>query len=369
MKIGIVTVHDAGNLGSFLQALGLQELVRSNGDIPYIIETRSKFIVFCRFMGYDNATQKGSIKAFVKFLIDNIIHPSKTLQKFRKYIAYRNDWKILGRRISVNKCNKAKLDVLLLGSDEIWNINFPVFRNPYMYGIGINSAKKIAYAISCGWANINTFKKFPHLLDGINKLDSILVRDYYTETMLNQYDIDFDGHICDPTLQVDIRKYMKLKNNVKIFQEDYIVIYSYSVDENIKNFIMRFAKENGLKTVAVSLPQDWCDQYCNCSPLEFGAVLESAKYVFTSTFHGTIFSALYHKAFVSLAEIPKVEDVLKLLNLESRRFLKTDNYEDFVNKIQSQYDFDELENRITQLRDQSARLYKEYVGERNNADL
>ena len=51
MNVGIVTVYDSSNLGSYLQALGMQEVVKKNGDTPYLIQTRSSFTTLCLYLG------------------------------------------------------------------------------------------------------------------------------------------------------------------------------------------------------------------------------------------------------------------------------------------------------------------------------
>ena len=73
MKVGIVTVHDAANIGSYLQAIGLQELVLENGDTPVILRTRSKFTTLCLFLGYDNSHSVRSIKRFLFFLKKSVL--------------------------------------------------------------------------------------------------------------------------------------------------------------------------------------------------------------------------------------------------------------------------------------------------------
>lgn len=361
MKVGIVTVHDSSNLGSYLQALGMQELVKQRGDTPYIIETRSHFSTFCLYMGYNNAPSVRTVKGFIKFLIKTVINWPESKKRYEKYKTYQRDWGEYENVISVKKANQLELDVLLLGSDEIWNINQPAFQNPLLYGKGINAKRKYAYAISIGNAEKEKFKKFPELIMSIKKLDGILARDNHTKKVLEQYGLEVATKICDPTLQVDIRKYMKPLEMMDIIKERYIAVYSYSVDSNMIQLIKKFAKQHQLKTVAVSLFQPWCDEYVNCSPLEFGSVLKRAEYVYTSTFHGTIFSTLYHTRFVVNPASQKVNDVLELLNLEQVIINSNCTQEKFEMRLEEKRNFLEVENRIQELRKESERLYLEII--------
>ena len=253
------------------------------------------------------------------------------------------------------------MDCLLLGSDEIWNMNKPAFQNPLLYGIGINSVRKIGYAVSVGNVTAKKMSSFPELLRGIEALDAVLYRDMHTQETLHALQLHAEAGICDPTIQVDIWKYMKKPEEVLLPEYDYIAVYSYYIDDTRKSQIQRFAKEHELKIVAVSLPLDWCDFYLNCSPLEFGAVLSKAKYVFTSTFHGTIFASLYHMRFVSLPALPKVADVLFLLGLEDHILPENADYYTLNEMLEHDYCFEEMEKRLEQLRAESYDCYEKFV--------
>jgi len=361
MKVGIVTVHDSSNLGSFLQSLGMQELVKQNGDTPYFIRTRSKFTTLCLYLGYNNSRSVRSVKSFLRFCIKSIMHTKQTMSRYKKYRVYKKDWGAYENIFSFKHAGRVGLDALLLGSDEIWNVNQPAFQNPLLFGIGIPAKKKVAYAISMGNATKEDLSQFSNLREGIAKLDAILNRDERTRKVIEAFGLRVDARICDPTIQVDIRNYMKAVDEVDLPAKDYIAVYAYSVDVKRKNWIQHFAREHHLKTVAVSLPQEWCDEYLNCSPLEFGAVLHQAKYVYTTTFHGTIFSALYHTQFIVDPVAPKIVDVLKLLGLESRQLNSEDNYESFCALLTQVHDYDQVEKRIDAQRKESIGLYQKYV--------
>ncbi len=361
MKVGITTVHDSSNLGSYLQALGMQELVKQHGDQPYIIKTRSGFTTLCLYLGYNNSKSVHSVKSFVRFSLHAIRHLKQMKERYQKYQTYKRDWSQYENLVYVRQTNQIGLDCLLMGSDEIWNVNQPAFQNPLLYGIGIEAKRKCAYAISTGNATSEKFASFPQLVNAVREMDGILPRDENTRQVMETNGIVVQERICDPTIQVDIRKYMKSIEEVKLPKEDYIAVYSYGLDEKYIQMVRAFAERHRLKTVAVSLPQGWCDEYINCSPLEFGAVLSKANYVFTSTFHGTIFSALYHTKFVSLPAQPKVGDVLKLLRLEDHVLPANADMKLFCDMLEKEYCFNAMEERIKELRQQSFELYEKYM--------
>lgn len=361
MRVGIVTVHDSSNMGSYLQALGIQEIIKLHGDTPYFIKTRSRFSTLCLFLGYNNAKPVRSIKSFARFCLGSLKHIQRTKKSYDKYRTYKKDWRCYDTVVSVKKANKMNLDCILIGSDELWNIQKPAFQNPYLYGIGLKAKKKLGYAISVGGATKEELLPFENLREGIRELDGILCRDDHTIKMLQEFGIESSAKIADPTIQSDIRKYMKAATEVKLPDEPYIGVYSYNIDNTTKEWIKRFAKENGLKIAAISLPIDWADEFINCSPLEFGVALGKASYIYTNTFHGTIFSSLYHTRFVSLAELPKIKDVLDLLGLADHALPENADYETFSKMLKRDYDFSTMEENIRCWRDKSSDLYEQSV--------
>ena len=368
MNIGIVTVHDSSNFGSYLQALGMQEVIKHNGDTPYFIKSRSKLTTLALFLGYNRSKSVRSVRNFLRFLRSAVKNPKDIQTGLKKYKTYKRDWSRYERVISIRQANRIGMDAVLFGSDELWNVNKPAFQNPALYGIGINAKRKSAYAISYGNATAEQIQKFPQLIDAVKKMDAIAVRDEYTRTLLETIGAKVDAKVCDPTIQADVRQYMRNDSEQKLPNEPCMVIYAYSVPKEVRDEITAYAKANHLKTVAVTLPQSWCDYYVNCSPLEFGSVLNKAKCVYTATFHGTIFSALYHTNFVVDSQLPKVIDVLNLLGLENRR-LDTVSAEKLTEKDNEKIDYSEFENHLQEIRKASKKWYAYCVGGETNESM
>ena len=66
--------------------------------------------------------------------------------------------------------------------------------------------------------------------------------------------------------------------------------------------------------------RDWADFNLPVNPFEWIGLIKNAKFVISSTFHGTVFSILCHKQFFVMGtESAKVLDLLKDLGLMSRK--------------------------------------------------
>lgn len=331
MKIGIITVHDSANFGSFLQAYALKEALLKMGHDIYFIKTRSR---------------KDAFKVFLK--------GSKNIRKItfntRKYYKFMKDINKF-REMELTNLNENSLDVLIIGSDELWNVNTPVFRKECFYGIDIPVKKKITYAISSGSATYNEIKKYPNLIEGIKKLDKIFIRDDLTKSNVKSITGKECDFTCDPTFLMDV-EYLKIKYDVLI-KDKYILIYSYAFNDRQKEFIIKFAKKYSLKIVSAGLYNNWCDINLNCTPLEFSDVIRKSEYVITTTFHGTIFSILNKKDFITFEGSNKVKDVLERTGLTHRLFNTDKSFNEFEKNIMKKIDFDEAYKKILLLRKDS----------------
>lgn len=332
MRIGIITVHDSANFGSFLQAYALKTVLEEMGHVAKFIRTRSREEAKKVFLG--------NIKNPVKY-IRNYSFNIERYETFLKEIDKLPE-------IALENVNDSIIDLVIIGSDELWNVNTPVFRKKHFYGIDIATRNIITYAISAGKATVEDLKAYPELIEGMKKLKKIFIRDEHTKNLVNSL-IDVEGEFtCDPTFLIDVSKFDN--DYINPIEKPYILVYSYNFDDNQRYAIIKFAREKNLLIVAPCLKQKWSDIDVNCSPLEFCKLIQGAKYVVTTTFHGTIFSILNKKQFVSIPASQKVEDVLIRTGMYNAKMDKDDSYEVFKEKLLTPLDFNISEKKILDMR-------------------
>lgn len=345
MKIGIVTVQDSNNFGSFLQAYALQYLLLSYGHEIYFLRTRSQ--KYIRNIFFHLRPTKNELKHMKSFIKENI----KGYKKYRRFKVNQKCFKVL------DDYTQEKFDCIVLGSDEIWNVGTPVFKNSIFYGLGMKSV--MAYATSIGNANYDDMTCIPQ--EWFVNISPILVRDEYTRKYLQKIDID-SKLVVDPTLLVDRSIFEHEYNNSLLDEAPYILIYSYGLDNSIVSSIKEFSRINHLRLISVCFSFDWCDYNIDCSPLDFCTVLQKAKYVITSTFHGTIFAIINHKQFVSLPVSRKTTDLLKTMNLESRIIDYSTSYQSLQNILCNfEIDYDDIDKKISNMRTKSLELLLEGI--------
>lgn len=344
MKIGIVTVQDSNNFGSFLQAYALQSILQELGHEVFFIRSRSKKYIKSIF--YCVRPSKQECLHLFTFLKQNW----NGWKKYRRFQAEQTCFRVL------NCYKDEELDLVILGSDEIWNVNTRIFRTPVFYGVDMEPV--MAYAVSIGNAAIDDMQCIPQ--EYFKHISPILVRDNHTADFLKVLQVD-SKVVCDPTLLVEKSIFYRPYQSKLLNGKPFILVYSYGLSDQIVESIRAFAKRNNLRILSACFPFPWCDGVFECAALDFCAILEQAEFVFTSTFHGTIFSVLNHKQFVSLPQSRKTSDLLKTLNL-SERLIRSEGctpVELQEKLINQNIDYSGVDADIERMRSDSLRLLKD----------
>ena len=346
MKIGILTVHDLNNFGAFLQAYGLKHTLEDMGHEVFFIRSCTK--KYARGMFYRIRPYGKEYHQLPSFILKNY-------RGWKKHQVFLRDHKYF--RV-LEHYNDEELDMVILGSDEIWNTTNPLFQNHIFYGKDMHPVT--AYAPSIGNASFEDMKCIPEHL--FKEMDSILVRDVHTQKFLETLNI-YAPLVCDPTILADTEIFRRPYHHHLMKKSPYLLLYAYGheIDTKMQECILNFAHKRGLLVYAVGFYISWCDGVINCSPLDFCAVLEHATCVFTSTFHGTIFSILNHKSFVSLPYSQKTTDILQRLGLLDRLISEGEhdiNPSVLGNIMDAPIDYVAVDAIIIQQREQSKNLLR-----------
>ena len=309
MKIGIVTLYDAYNCGSFLQAYALQKFIEKQGEKPVVLDCSSDRLRW--------------LKRIVA------LSPRRLAIKLRKRYAYGKAWK----KLNIKKYRSSEIwDVTFFGSDEIWNIANPHFEHcPQYFGELINSKKKVAYAPSIGYADVDGCVDDEHLVSCISEFDSCYVRDDSTKRLVECIRKEKVKRVCDPTLLL-YDEWQNYEEEYKI-EEPYMIIYGYSNEScDIKDEIQNYAKKKGLKIISVAFDCSWADDVVIPTPFQFLNLVHNASCVFGTTFHISVFATIYNKPFCVKSSMQKTLDFLELTGQTERLYIEDGDFEKVITK-------------------------------------
>lgn len=341
MKIGIITVYDTLNSGGVLQAYVLKKILENHGHEVYHIKTgaRNRISMFLKHIHGDIRKKQINISDYIFYCFN--------IYKFKKMNSLFDLCKMGDEKYN-------ELDMVIVGSDEIWNLSRKVFlKYPIFWGSGIQK-KRIAYAPSMNNSTLQDLKKAKYPLEEITKFSSVMVRDTYTKEIVEKiYDKNEINVVVDPTLFLMNKDYMQIEE--VNHEDDYIMIYSCGQGIGLESLekIKKFARQENLKVISVGKYVKGCDKSVAANPFEFLGYMDKAKYVITDTFHGTVFSIIYEKQFVSYGVSKKSEEVLKQFHLERR---KIDESGDLEGMLHSLIDYVEVNKCKKELCEKSWKL-------------
>lgn len=347
MKISILTYHREDNYGAVMQAYATYKAIESLNHIPEFIDLR-----------LDDKN---------KSILDKIVFFIRSLRfnKFRhKY--FKNTTKKTYYTCESLQQNPPESDCYLVGSDQTWNPEIAKRLLPaFFLNFGPNTQKRISYATSIGlneWtgSDVLSDKKISSLLDRFSK---ILLR----ETSAIEICKNIFGHdaeqVIDPVLLFP--SYKELTGEIDQSSGE-IIVYKLLKTPKFYELGLKFAQYKGIPIRSIGSvrhPKGYKTSYPE-SVENWVKRFAKAEFVLTDSFHGTVFSLLYHKPFVIYVGNPKrttrIRTLLTLVGLE-KRILTNPTLQDVIRISEEKIDWIEIDNKLNDLRNQSFTLLKDAI--------
>lgn len=281
MKIAILTHPLISNYGGILQAYALSAYLRRNGhdvmilnrqsNMPYINRLIKSLLIFIHHPRYNNPRYK-FLAQFVKRNID-YSKPLWTTRDLNTFVDSNN------------------FDIVIVGSDQVWRSDFAMnYEYNYFLDFVPTKIKKVSYAASFGLSNWKyTNEQTKRIRELIKEFTAISVReDEGVELCYDNLNINA-CHVLDPTMLLRDKDYDKIISK-RIISENYIFVYWLGSEEEKKKALSNTHIDNR-RIVDISLRgsevlmsiEDWL------------SYIKYADIVITDSYHGCVFSLLFHK--------------------------------------------------------------------------
>ncbi len=327
-KVGLITYHAAYNFGSVLQAYATQRVIESFGFSIEMIDYRT----FSQTFWYHNPIRmlkgwKGSIQ--IPLFMASRNKRKIRARKFEDFISsYMNltDKKF----VKYEDFSDVSYDIMVSGSDQIWNINCGEFLfesknsiRPYFLDFG-NPNKRIAYASSFGSPDIAQVRDYIPFLKSYSSLST---REPLTKRYIEEFlhkDVEL---VCDPTWLLNKDEWNELitdEKPVKPYLIFYNLLFNWRHAIPWLKAIKKLAKQRGLDMYCISplhpVVFPGIKMLYDAGPLDFLQMIKGADLVVTNSFHGTIFPINFQVPFLSLkvTEGSRQGQILKMCGLENR---------------------------------------------------
>jgi len=265
-KIGICTLSEACNIGALLQAFAMQEKLKEMGYEPEFLK-----LEHCVFYKDHEIS-------------DEFIDMRKHLNICKHYYNPSVD----------------QYDAIIVGSDELWNLDSDSYAHiDEFFGYNLSAPKIIAYAPGANTTNGKAFQDYYHGKLDLSHFTHLSARDTNALDIIKTIAKVDAPIVLDPTFLLDsYDQYLSYTP-----KDNYIFVYGWFFTDQEKKIIQKIAKTKNLKLYFAGYEHhgDWCDQFIGVDIFHFISYIKNAKYVITSnTFHGNIFSMLFNKQFVTM---------------------------------------------------------------------
>lgn len=323
-KCGIVTFHSSHNYGSVLQAYAMVRVMQKMGLDAELIDFRhprtTDMYEWRLWSTYKN--WKWNLRELV--LRGLFSFGKKREQVFSDFIE-----NVLKKSKRVKDKNDIPdiYDILVCGSDQIWNPKASGENDPIYYLDFGTTTCKFSYAASSGSVrfgdeNPELFKKY------LQNLKSIGVRERFMQEYIKE-ELGLVSEINpDPTFLLNASEWSEIEKPYKGLPDNYLLIYTIKRPKETINFVHQVAVSLNLPTVQICndrdlnalMHKDVDYRLMNVSPQQFLWLFHHASFIVTNTFHGNMFSVIYRKNFVhyginsSDTRISTLHDEIRLKN-------------------------------------------------------
>lgn len=294
-KVGVITFHRAINYGAVLQAYALQHTIDLLGGKAEIIDYR------CTHLEDNYSLRKRlnstkSLHAYMAVLLKVGIPLLKKKRKFRHFV---NQYLHLSKPYfsdTIKECEN-EYDLLITGSDQVWNYHHTGFDRTYFLDFVKDKQKKSSYAASFGFEQLDESYKETYrcLLQDYKKIS---VRENsgvdIVKDVLNNYSNVFTT--IDPVFLLDAEQWMYKE----VSEKEYILVYELMPSDTLMEIAIKFAKKYKKSIIRISgsvhrSRNNLVKEINSVHPEEFLGYIHDAEMIITNSFHGTAFSIIFNK--------------------------------------------------------------------------
>ena len=357
-KVGILTTYFASNFGAMLQPFALKRHLEQLGYEVEMIRYEQKPIA-----EYYNPWKTSPFKSLrPRWIASYLYHLPEMLRRDAEFKRFQyhhiNSEKGFCSSIPSDK------DFYFIGSDQIWNPKHTVgFDDVYFGSFPVKQgAVKASYAASA--ENIAyTPDQVSYLKKQIANFDYVSVREKELEDNIRR--VTGRQDICtvlDPTMLVNPKVYEEVEHFHPCPGERFIFFYDIRNCKKFADKILTHAKSIHAKLVIVSeMPDNWYKRfakqhseviYAPCAGIEFFlGGMKYAEFVYTASFHGSVFAILNHKKFYTLNlhddKMTRPTHLLRMLGISNRLL----SIEDDISGVE--IDYTQVDNLLDEQRRQS----------------
>lgn len=341
MNIGIITFQRAFNLGAQMQMYALNEFLTGLGHNVVILDYHNPaiddgYVTTFNMDKYKKFFHISFIRGVLSFVRDiQIFILPYNRTKNRKYLSFLHNNFRLSRRFEKKEDMPVDFDLLITGSDQVWNYILTAGRKPvYFLDNGNNTncnIRKISYAASSEYDSFRFLEEDKdYICSQLVKFDWISTREREFSIFLKEK-MGFDATtVLDPTFLLSKESFVKLSKKPNV--NNYICAFFVEKCKPAHKLAQIIAKERGLKIVNIGTPRLRASSPNQAlGPEEMLGYILYADVVISTSFHGTALSIIGRKDFYTVYEEPsmRINELLSIFGLKDRLLSESSQYKQF----------------------------------------
>lgn len=334
-KIALVTCYFQPNYGSQLQAFATQEVFKKlglkhetimiDGLLPEI--NKAKYRYFLNKI-LDINTVKDKMATVRKFIAKkrNLEYATNLSIRYDMFREFTNTMFTLSKRYdSKNTLGEEAYNyaAFVVGSDQLW-LPSNIAADYYTLNFVPDDVCKIAFATSFGISELSS--KYGMIAGKfLNRINYVSVREISGQKLVKEWAKRDVPVVCDPTIMFNAEEWKQIiyaDGNGKRFAngDKYIFVYFLGNNPWERDVVKRVQKETGLKIVQIAHSDEYVkSDECfadytpyDVGPREFVELIRDADYIFTDSFHCSVFSMLNSKKFLLFQDIIVMDQYLPM---------------------------------------------------------
>lgn len=383
-KLGcVIIMHDGqNNYGTSLQGFATAETFRGSGTEFEIIRYIKQHSILFKIKTTPLYLLSGGLRMFFwnkRKHFDELLHPkyraelairTRAVNSFKKrhfepITRYFRGWKAV--------CDGSRdYSACMVGSDQVWG-PLSLYAGFYNLLFVDDRVPKFSYASSFGVSKILPWQR-KGFAEYLGRIDKVGVREAQGKSIVESLTEQKAKVVLDPTFlltQEQWRSHIATKS--QRYNEPYILCYILGTREDIRNNIREIGKQAGMKVVFLRHIDEYissdesvgdCAPY-DVDPLDFVALVRDAAYVITDSFHGSVFSIVFEKNFLTYyrhatkhgkSTHSRIDNLLGLFGLHSRI---ADSAPDKYAQLCSEIDYSAVRDKLATLREDSLGFLRE----------
>lgn len=297
MNAGIVTFHFVNNFGGALQTYALSRAIEGAcGASCSVVDYRSRFIQFTDAVRlFPITTNPVELRSGMATMDER----RGRVRKFDAFVRQNLELTSLYNSTASLAKNPPSCDVLVCGSDQIWN---PIITagvdDAYYLGFAGDGVRKVAYAPSFGGVTLRKRQqdKVERL---VRRLDALSAREPDGVARLQAIAGTQVPQLIDPTFLLQADAWDAVARIPCDVPDEFILLYIMQRDQSVYEHVAELKKAVGLPVVEISrygYRPDFVDQtLIDVGPAEYLWLFRHASKVCTNSFHGLAFSVIFQK--------------------------------------------------------------------------